>query len=291
MTSFSLNTGQHIPAVGLGTWRSGPNQVAEAVEFALRNGCRHIDAALRYGNESEVGRGIKASGVPRDQIFLTTKLWNTYHNRVKEGIEESLANLGTDYLDLYLIHWPVSLPADASNTVEDKVLSGWDFINTWAEMQKLVEQGLVRAIGVSNFTPSHLERLLSAPSTSIVPAVDQVELHLLNPQPELYEYCTKKNIHLTAYSPLGSQDSPLYSLPELKEVAKKLDKTVAQVLLAWGIKKGWSVIPKSVSPTRILENLGVEFNLPDEDFAVLEAIKERKRLIHGQDFLPVKVFD
>ncbi|KAJ4050918.1 hypothetical protein NW756_003935 [Fusarium oxysporum] len=310
MTSFLLNTGKRIPAgkfssqritklignnltslVGLGTWRSGPNLVAEAVEFALRNGCRHIDAALRYDNEPEVGRGIKASGVPREEIFLTTKLWNTYHNRVEQGIHESLRNLGVDYLDLYLIHWPVSLPADASNTVNDRVLPDWDFIKTWAEMQKLVERGLVRAIGVSNFTISHLERLLSAPSTTIVPAVNQVELHPLNPQPSLHEYCTKRSIHLTAYSPLGSQDSPLHSLPQLQEISQNLGKTVAQVLLAWGIKKGWSVIPKSVSRLRILENLGSDFSLSDEDFAILEGIKERQRLIDGQDFLPISVFD
>lgn len=158
-------------------------------------------------------------------------------------------------------------------------------------MQKLVERGLVRAIGVSNFTVSHLERLLAAKSTTIIPAVNQVELHPMNPQPELFQFCTEKSIHLTAYSPLGSLDSPLHKIPQLREVAQSNDKSVPQVLLAWGIKKRWSVIPKSVSQSRILENLGGDFPLTNEDFAVVEAIKERKRLIDGQDFLPVKIFE
>ncbi|KAF2021197.1 Aldo/keto reductase [Aaosphaeria arxii CBS 175.79] len=291
MKTFTLSNGHKIPAVGLGTWRSGPNKVAEAVEFALRNGYHHIDAALRYGNEAEVGRGIKASGVPRDQIFVTTKLWNTYHNRVVQGVRESLENLGLEYLDLYLIHWPVSLPEDASNTAADIPLADWDYVQTWADMQQLVHSGLVRAIGVSNFTTAHLDRLLDAPSTTIVPAVNQVELHPMNPQSSLFEYCDKRGIHLTAYSPLGSVDSPLYSLHPLQEVAAGLQKTVAQVLLAWGIRKGWSVIPKTVTSSRILENLGGDFELLDNDFAVVERITDRKRLIDGQDFLPVCVFD
>jgi glycerol 2-dehydrogenase (NADP+) len=158
-------------------------------------------------------------------------------------------------------------------------------------MQQLVHSGLVRAIGVSNFTIAHLDRLLTAPSTTIVPAVNQVELHPLNPQPSLFEYCDKRGIHLTAYSPLGSVDSPLYSLHPLQEVAAGLQKTVAQVLLAWGIRKGWSVIPKTVTSSRILENLGGDFELLDNDFAVVERITDRRRLIDGQDFLPIRVFD
>ncbi|KAF7557719.1 hypothetical protein G7Z17_g433 [Cylindrodendrum hubeiense] len=196
-----------------------------------------------------------------------------------------------DYLDLYLIHWPVSLPADATNTVSDEVLPDWDYVKTWAKMQTLVERGVVRSIGVSNFTPQHLERLLSATSTIIIPAVNQVELHPMNPQPELYNYCTQRSIHLTAYSPLGSQDSPLYKIPQVLDVASHVNKTPAQVLLAWGIRKGWSVIPKSVSEARIVENLGCDFGLSDAEFAQIDGIKERRRLIDGQDFLPMQIFE
>jgi glycerol 2-dehydrogenase (NADP+) len=156
--TFTLNTGARMPAVGLGTWQSKPGEVEEAVESALRCGYRHIDTALAYGNEKEVGVGMRASGVPREEIWLTTKLDNAWHKRVADGIDESLKNLGTDYVDLYLMHWPVALdPSD-----ETKVIDGWDFVDTWMEMQKLVETGKVRNIGVSNFGIGHLERLLSA---------------------------------------------------------------------------------------------------------------------------------
>lgn len=160
-----------------------------------------------------------------------------------------------------------------------------------AKMQEMVDRGLVRAIGVSNFTPTQFERLFAAPTTKIVPAVNQVELHPLNPQPELFKYCSEKGIHLTAYSPLGSQDSPLYEVPALKEVSERLGRTIAQVLLAWGVAKGWSVVPKSVNQKRILQNIDAEFELSAEDFKTVDSIATRKRLIDGQDFLPVKVFD
>lgn len=146
-----------MPAVGLGTWQSKPSEVERAVEAALRCGYRHIDTAFAYGNEKEVGVGIRASGVPRDEIWLTTKLDNVWHRRIEEAIDESLANLETDYVDLYLMHWPVSLdPKD-----ESRVLNGWDFVDTWMEMQKLVATGKVRNIGVSNMSIRHLEKLLS----------------------------------------------------------------------------------------------------------------------------------
>jgi glycerol 2-dehydrogenase (NADP+) len=161
--TFTLNTGDKMPAVGLGTWQSKPNDVKVAVEAALARGYRHIDTASAYGNEKEVGAGIKASGVPRDQIWLTTKLNNPWHSRVVEAIDESLKNLGTDYVDLYLIHWPCSTdPNDMG-----KHLEGWDYVDTWREMQKLVGTDKVRNIGVSNFGIRHLERLLNDPSCKV----------------------------------------------------------------------------------------------------------------------------
>ena len=160
---FTLNTGTRMPAVGLGTWQSKPGEVERAVETALRCGYRHIDTAFAYGNEKEVAVGMTASGIPREQIWLTTKLDNTWHQRVGEAVDESLANLGTDYVDLYLMHWPVSLdPTDDS-----RVMDGWNFVDTWMEMQKLVEIGKVRNIGVSNMGIRHLERLLSTKGSKV----------------------------------------------------------------------------------------------------------------------------
>lgn len=161
--TFALNTGDKIPAVGLGTWQSGPSQVSAAVEHALRSGYRHIDTAYGYGNEKEVGQGIKVSGVPRSEIWLTTKLDNVWHKRVPEAIDASLKNLQVDYVDLFLVHWPASLdPNDTKKVFED-----WDFIDTWREMQKLVGTGKVKNIGVSNFGIKNLEKLLNAPDTKV----------------------------------------------------------------------------------------------------------------------------
>jgi aryl-alcohol dehydrogenase-like predicted oxidoreductase len=161
--TFELNTGAKIPALGLGTWQSKPQEVEKAVEIALRKGYRHIDTALAYGNEAEVGRGIKNSGVPRSEIWLTTKLDNPWHKRVAEGIDSSLKSLGTDYVDLYLMHWPSS--TDPNNL--KKHLPDWNFIKTWQEMQKLPATGKVRNIGVSNFGIKNLEILLNDPSTKV----------------------------------------------------------------------------------------------------------------------------
>lgn len=160
---FKLNTGDEIPAIGLGTWQSRPGEVEKAVEAALRAGYRHIDTAFGYANEKEVGEGIRASGVPRSEIWLTTKLDNPWHKRVAEGIDRSLANLGTDYVDLYLIHWPSSTDPNDSKKHEPD----WDFVDTWREMQKLVGTSKVRNIGVSNFGIKNLERLLNDPSCKV----------------------------------------------------------------------------------------------------------------------------
>lgn len=284
--TFTLNTGAKIPAVGLGTWQSKPNEVAVAVEHALRAGYRHIDTALAYGNEKEVGQGIKASGVPREEIWLTTKLNNTWHKQVPEGIASSLKDLDTDYVDLYLMHWPSStIPDDKKKHYED-----WDFRDTWREMQKLVETGQVKNIGVSNFGISNLEKLLSAPDTKIVPAVNQIELHPCNPSPKLVAYNTSKGIHSTGYSCLGSTDSPLYTNKQLLSIAEAKGKTPQQVLLLWGLQKGWSVIPKSVTPKRIDGNFELDgWELTDEEIKAIDGIQDRFKVC-GDAWLPVKVF-
>ncbi|KAF3356168.1 hypothetical protein VD0004_g7113 [Verticillium dahliae] len=284
--TFTLNTGDKLPAVGLGTWQSKPNEVKHAVEAALRQGYRHIDTALAYGNEREVGDGIKASGVPRSEIWLTTKLDNPWHKRVQEGMASSLESLQTDYVDLYLMHWPSSTdPEDLKKHHPD-----WDFVDTWREMQKLVGTGKVRNIGVSNFGIKNLERLLNDPSCKIVPAVNQIELHPCNPSPKLLEYNASKGIHSTAYSCLGSTDSPLYKNETLLNIAKAKGKTPQQVLLLWGLSRGTSVIPKSVSKERIAANYELDgWELTDDEIKQLSSIPDRFKVC-GDAWLPIKVF-
>ncbi|KAL4969069.1 NADP-dependent oxidoreductase domain-containing protein [Aspergillus stella-maris] len=284
--TYTLNTGDKIPAVGLGTWQSKPNEVREAVKNALLKGYRHIDTALAYGNEHEVGQGIRDSGVPREEIWVTTKLDNPWHHRVPEGIDSSLKSLGLDYVDLYLVHWPSSTdPNDLK-----KHLSDWDFIKTWQEMQKLPATGKVRNIGVSNFGIKNMEKLLNDPSTKIVPAVNQIELHPNNPSPKLVAYNTSKGIHSTGYSCLGSTNSPLYKDPTLLKIAENKGKTPQQVLLVWGVQKGWSVIPKSVSKSRIDGNFEIDgWDLTDDEVNQLDNLKDRFKVC-GDDWLPVKVF-
>jgi len=284
--TFTLNTGEKIPAIGLGTWQSRPNEVTEAVKIALHKGYRHIDTALAYGNEAEVGKGIKESGVPRNEIWLTTKLDNTWHHRVTEGIDSSLKDLGTDYVDLYLMHWPSSTDPNDTN----KHLPDWDFIKTWQELQKLPATGKVRNIGVSNFGIKNLEKLLNDPSCKTVPAVNQVELHPNCPSPKLVQYCKEKGIHCTGYSCLGSTNSPLYKDATLLKMAEKKGKTPQQVLLAWGIQKGWSVIPKSVSQGRIEKNFELDgWELSSQEVHELDNLPDRFKVC-GDGWLPVKVF-
>jgi len=272
--------------VGLGTWQSKPREVEKAVEIALRRGYRHIDTALAYGNEAEVGAGIKASGVPRSEIWLTTKLDNPWHKRVQEGIDSSLKSLSTDYVDLYLMHWPSSTdPDDLSKHYPD-----WDFIKTWQEMQKLPATGRVRNIGLSNFGIRNLEKLLNDPSCKIVPAVNQIELHPNNPSPKLVEYNKSKGIHTTGYSCLGSTNSPLYKDQTLLSIAKAKGKTPQQCLLAWGLQKGWSVIPKSVTKERIEANWELDgWELTSEEMEKLSSLPDRFKVC-TDDWLPVKVF-
>ncbi|PGG99980.1 hypothetical protein AJ79_08342 [Helicocarpus griseus UAMH5409] len=284
--TFTLNTGDKIPAIGLGTWQSKPNEVKEAVKIALQKGYRHIDTALAYGNEHEVGQGIKESGVPREEIWITTKLDNPWHKRVQEGIDSSLKSLGVDYVDLYLMHWPSSTdPTDLKKHYPD-----WNFVNTWQEIQKLPATGKVRNIGVSNFGIRNLEILLNDPSTKIVPAVNQIELHPNNPSPKLVAYNTSKGIHSTGYSCLGSTGSPLYRDPTVLKIAEDKGKTVQQVLLLWGLQKGWSVIPKSVNPERIEKNFDIDgWELTAEEIDKLDNLKDRFKVC-GDAWLPIKVF-
>ncbi|KAK6358967.1 hypothetical protein TWF696_000139 [Orbilia brochopaga] len=284
--SFTLNTGDKIPAVGLGTWQSKPGEVRNAVAAALKAGYRHIDTALAYGNEREVGLGIKDSGVPREEIWITTKLDNPWHKRVEDGLNSSLKSLGIEYIDLYLMHWPCSTdPAheDLLTAHED-----WDFVDTWREMEKLPATGRVRNIGVSNFDVTQLKRLLRTAKT--IPAVNQVELHPNNPTPNLTKFCASKGIHCTAYSILGSTNSPLVKDEVLAGIAKKHGRSIQQVLLAWGLHHGYSVIPKSVTESRIVANFQVDgLVLAEDDLKELDSRPDRFKVCDDL-WLPHRIF-
>ncbi|KAH7887194.1 NADP-dependent oxidoreductase domain-containing protein [Phlebopus sp. FC_14] len=288
---IKLNNGESIPAIGLGTWQSKPNEVAQAVEEALRKGYRHIDCAWAYGNEKEVGAGVRASGVPRSEIFITSKLWGTYHSRVEECLDQTLANLGTDYLDLYLIHWPVAMNPNGNHPVFPMRPNGnrdidesWDLKDTWKGMEEMVKKGKVKSIGVSNFSEKVLEKILS--TAVIIPAVNQLELHLYNPQLKLLDYLKLKTIVAQAYSPLGSTNSPLLSDDVATEIANKYGLKTADVLLGYLLTKKVVVLPKSVTPARIESNFvganAAYAKLTSEDIAKLDDVAaggKQKRLI------------
>ncbi|KAF9467850.1 NADP-dependent oxidoreductase domain-containing protein [Collybia nuda] len=265
--SVKLNTGAEIPTVGLGTWKSAPGAVEHAVSFALQNGYTHIDTAAAYGNETEVGVGIKASGVPRGSFFLTTKLDNPDHENAAEALEKSLQNLGTDYLDLWLMHWPAPMTPGSKAAVKTI-----DWLNTWKSMEKLYKAHpeKLKAIGVSNFSVEYLERLLA--NAEVVPAVNQIELHPSCPQQDIVDFCNSKGIAITAYSPLGSDNSPLLTNEVVKKIADNYKVQPANILISLQANRpGVNVLTKSVTNTRIESNRKV-IDLKEEEIKELNDI-------------------
>ncbi|GAA5851774.1 hypothetical protein JCM9279_004401 [Rhodotorula babjevae] len=278
--TYKLSHGGRIPAVGLGTWQSKPGEVEHAVEVALRNGYRHIDGALVYKNEREVGQGLKASGVPREDVFLTSKLWCTSHRDVERAVKTSLSNFGVDYLDLYLIHWPVPLNPNGNDPLFPKLEDGsrdkdteWTINDTWKQMEAVLEKGLVRAIGVSNFSEKMMEKLLT--TANVAPAVNQIELHPYLPQHDLIVYLKSKDIIPQAYSPLGSTDSPLLKDEEIQQIADKHGVSAGTVLISYQVNRGVVVLPKSVTEKRIVDNLRL-VKLDDDDMETLNSLHKTK---------------
>lgn len=251
--TITLNNAITMPQIGLGVWQAQDgDEVVAAVTTALNTGYRLIDTAAVYGNEAGVGQAIALSGVPRNEIFVTTKVWNgdQGYNSTLDAFDASLKRLGLDFIDLYLIHWPA--PA------LDK------YIETWRAMEKLYKDGRVRAIGVSNFTPAHLEKLLRV--ATVVPAVNQIELHPQYPQHETRAFCDEHGIAIESYSPLGSSKGPLLNNSLLAEIGQKYSKSPAQVMIRWHVQQGLIAIPKSVTPERIAANSDVfDFELSKND--------------------------
>lgn len=267
---------------------------------ALKVGYRHIDTAFLYKNEVPVGKAIADSGIPRDEIFVTTKLASVGHMDPLKSLKTSLASLQLEYVDLYLMHWPVALnPNNKSHptfpTLPDgrrDILFERDFVDTYIDMQQLVHLGLAKAIGVSNFTVTNLKRLLADPRVTIRPAANQVELHPYLPQPKLLEFCKNKNIVVEAYSPLGSTDSPFLKNETLVGLANKYNVEPANILISWAVWRGTVVLPKSTNPARIESNFHL-VDLSDEDGQTVNEISSKlgtKRLILPF-WEPVVVFD
>ncbi len=260
---IELNNGVRMPQLGYGVFQVPDDETAAVVKTALETGYRSIDTAAVYGNEKGVGQAIAESGIARDELFVTTKLWNSaqgYDSTLK-AFDDSMAKLGLEQLDLYLIHWPTP--------------ERGKFVDTWKAFEKLYADGRVRAIGVSNFQPAHLERLMDA--ANVVPAVNQVELHPYLQQPEVREFDTKNGIATEAWSPLAKGGS-LLGDPVVAELAVKHSRTPAQIVLRWHLQLGNVVIPKSVTPSRIEENFDLfGFTLTEEELDSLTPLDRGER--------------
>lgn len=297
--TLTLMDSTKMPAFGLGTWKSKPGEVFDAVRVALEVGYRHIDCAAVYGNEEEVGKAIEQAidegQVKRDELWVTSKLWNDSHlsEDVRPAIEKTLSDLRLEYLDLYLIHWPIAFapgvgfpkgPEDWL-TLEEAPLE-----KTWQAMMAVKEAGLTRQIGVSNMGP---ERITALSEVGEVPAVNQVESHPHLQQRELLDFCRQRGIVLTAYSPLGSTDReqrkedepPLLDHPTILRLAGEVEASPAQVLIKWAVARGTSVIPKSVNPSRIAENLAaLDVQLSQAHMDEIAQMAKGYRYLDGEFF-------
>jgi 2,5-diketo-D-gluconate reductase A len=260
-----LNNGRSIPQLGFGVFLVPPDETAQVTAQALRVGYRHIDTAEMYGNEKQVGQALTESGLKRDEVYVTSKLDNGYHepDEARRAFDATLAALGIDQIDLFLIHWP--LPTRY----------GGDFVSTWRTLEEFYRDGRARSIGVSNFHEHHLRRLFD--ETDVVPAVNQIEVHPWLPQNELRAFCAEHRIAVEAWSPLAR--GALLDDPTISEIASRLRRTPAQVALRWHIERGDIVFPKSTRPERIAENFAIfDFSLDEDDVAAISALDCGRRI-------------
>ncbi|KAH6976601.1 GCY protein [Ilyonectria destructans] len=301
---FTLNSGHEIPAIGLGTWKGEPGKLKSSVLFALQHSYKLIDCAYCYGNEKEVGEALTeafTTGTKREDVFVTSKLWSTYQTsdeRVELGLDKSLTALGLDYLDLFLVHWPVAMnPAGNHDTLptlpngERDIFYHHSHLQTWKSMERLLTTGKVKAIGVCNYSKRYLEELLSI--AEVIPAVNQIENHPSLPQDEIIQFCHEKGIHIMAYSPFGSTGAPVMTTPSVTKIAGNHNVTASTVLLSYHLARRSTVLAKSTSETRIKDNLNT-VALDEDDMKALGAYsadlavrKELKRYVYppfGVDF-------
>lgn len=299
MKTLSFKNGDELPAIGLGTWKSEPGDVHEAIVEAVKIGYRHIDCAAIYGNEQGIGKALEKvindGLVQREELWITSKLWNASHKQgqVLPALKQTLADLRLEYLDLYLIHWPVALkkgvafPEKADNFIS---LEEVPISETWKGMEEAMNQQLARHIGVSNFSQKKIEKLLE--NAQVRPEMNQVELHPLLQQQDLINYCHSEDIHVTAYSPLGSRDRAaqikkdnepnLFEEPVIKEIADKHNSTPAQVLISWAVHRGTAVIPKSTNPGRLKQNFEAkDINLDQDDMQQIAGMDRHYRFVDG----------
>lgn len=275
---YKLSNGVGIPCVGFGTWQTPDGETAvKAVTAALEAGYTHIDTAEGYENEGSIGKAIAESGIARDKLFITSKLWNEYrgYDVTVKAFEQTLRNLRTDYLDLFLIHWPNPL----------KFRAEWQKMNaeTWRAFEDLYKSGKIRAIGVSNFRQHHLEEL--AKTAEIMPMVNQIRLCPGCTQDEVVDYCRSKGMLLEAYSPLGI--GKIFEVPEMQKLSEKYNRSIAQICIRWSLQNGWLPLPKSVTPSRIAENTRVfDFTIDDEDVKLIAGLTGCVGLARDPDEAP-----
>ncbi|TKB07253.1 aldo/keto reductase [Desulforhopalus sp. IMCC35007] len=299
MKNIQFKNGDQMPIFGLGTWKSETGKVYSAVKEALRAGYRHIDCAPIYGNEVEVGQALadsfKEGIVSREQVWITSKLWNNAHapEDVQPALEKTLADLQIDYLNLFLIHWPVALKKEVvfpSSSSDLLSLTERPIAKTWPAMEQLVEKGLCKHIGVSNFSIAKLKTLIETAKQP--PEMNQIELHPYLQQAAMLKYCAANNIHLTAYAPLGSADRParlktknepiLLEDPVIIKIAKEHNATPAQILISWAIHRETVVIPKSITPERIKQNLeATKIVLSAANMTEIEKLERNNRYVSG----------
>ncbi len=259
----TLSDGHLMPQLGLGVWKAGNDVVGSAVQTALETGYRLIDTAAIYQNEEGVGEGLKATTVPRDELFITTKLWNSDQQHAGKALEASLKKLQLDYVDLYLIHWPA--PAKDH------------YVSAWEQLIELQKSGLTRSIGVCNFDIGHLQRIIH--KTGVAPVLNQIELHPLLQQRELQAWNATHSIHTESWSPLAQGGEGVFDTDIIQALAAKYQKTPAQIVIRWHLDRGLIVIPKSVTPSRIHENFDVfDFRLEKEELSQIQSLDSGTRL-------------